>query len=304
MIKPVRLQQGNTVMILAPASPPKVEQVEKMKRKLEDMGLHVKMGKSVYEKHAYLSGSDSIRLHDFHEAFADKNVQGIFCARGGYGSGRLLDSIDFQLIKDNPKIFWGYSDITALHIAMQKHANLVTFHGPMMEECGADTIKQETIASIAQLFEPREQIFQAADTCYPSFSNRVKGEMVGGNLTVLTSTLGTPYEIDVKGKILFIEDIGEEPYRIDRMLNQLRLAGKFEECKGVILGDFNDCGPKKRTDSLTIQEVVYDHIVPYQVPILSGFLIGHCKPNYGVPFGVLVMMNGADRTLIFEAGVR
>jgi muramoyltetrapeptide carboxypeptidase len=304
MNKPKRLQKGDTVMIIAPSSPSKIENIESMKIKLEEMGLQVKIGASVYEKRAYLSGGDSIRLSDIHQAFTDKSVNGVLCACGGYGSGRLLDSIDFQLIKENPKIFWGYSDITALHIAFQKRADLITFHGPMMQECGADTVHEDTISSLQQLFEPKQMSFRTKDSSYPAFSHIVEAPMTGGNLTVMTSTIGTPYEVDIKGKILFIEDIGEEPYRIDRMINQLRLAGKFEDCVGVVLGDFNDCAPKKRIDSLTIQEIIYDHVVPYEAPILSGFPVGHCEPNFGIPFGVQVKMDGKNKTLTFDAGIQ
>jgi muramoyltetrapeptide carboxypeptidase len=304
MRKPNALKIGDTVMIIAPSSPPDVEKVMKMKQTLEQVGLHVLIGKGVTEKRGYLAGSDENRVSDLHEAFSDPEIKAVLCANGGYGSGRLLQDIDFEHIKNNPKIFWGYSDITALHIALQQKANLVTFHGPMMQECGADDVPTETLGSFKQLLEPLSFTFTASETdTYPAFSHSVTAPMTGGNLTVLTSTIGTPYEMDTKGKILFIEDIQEEPYRIDRMINQLRLARKLEDCKGVILGDFKDCGPQKRQASLTIAEIVYDHIVPLGLPVLSGFPIGHCSPNYGVPFGVPVTINGADQTISFEPGI-
>ncbi|MFB7141225.1 LD-carboxypeptidase [Gottfriedia sp. NPDC056225] len=304
MRKPNGLNLGDTVMIIAPSSPPNIDNVMKMKSKIEKAGLHVLIGKGVKEKRGYLAGSDENKVSDLHVAFSNSEVKAVLCATGGYGSGRLLQDIDFELIKNNPKIFWGYSDITALHIAFQQKANLVTFHGPMIQECGADHVLAETIASYKQLLEPLCLTFTASEkNTYPAFSHSVTAPMTGGNLTVLTSTIGTPYEVDTKGKILFIEDIQEEPYRIDRMINQLRLAKKFDDCVGVIFGDFNDCGPQKRQASLTIPEIVYDHIVPLGLPILSGFPIGHCSPNYGVPFGVPVTMNGADQTLSFEPGI-
>ncbi|WP_129692155.1 S66 peptidase family protein [Gottfriedia acidiceleris] len=304
MRKPNALKIGDTVMIIAPSSPPNIENVMKMKLTIEQAGLNVLIGKGVTEKRGYLAGSDENRVSDLHKAFYDPEVKAVLCATGGYGSGRLLQDIDFEHIKNNPKIFWGYSDITALHIALQQKANLVTFHGPMMQECGADDVLTETIGSFKQLLEPLSLIFSASETnTYPTFSHSVTAPITGGNLTVITSTFGTPYEIDTKGKILFIEDIQEEPYRIDRMINQLRLARKFEDCKGIIFGDFKDCGPQKRKSSLTIAEIVYDHIVPLELPILSGFPIGHCSPNYGVPFGVPVTMNGVDQTISFEPGI-
>ncbi|ODG93465.1 MULTISPECIES: LD-carboxypeptidase [Bacillaceae] len=305
MQKPNALKTGDSVMIIAPSSPPNIENVMKMKLKIEQAGLNVLIGKGVTEKRGYLAGSDANRVSDLHDAFSDSEVKAVLCATGGYGSGRLLQDIDFELIKNNPKIFWGYSDITALHIALQQKANLVTFHGPMMQECGVDTVPPKTLASFKQLLEPLSLTFTASEVdTYPAFSHSVTAPMTGGNLTVLTSTIGTPYEVDTKGKILFIEDIQEEPYRIDRMINQLRLANKLQECKGIILGNFNDCGPKKRQNSLTIADIVNDLIVPLGLPVLSGFLIGHCSPNYGVPFGVPVTMNGADQSISFEPGIQ
>ncbi|MFF2875793.1 LD-carboxypeptidase [Gottfriedia sp. NPDC057991] len=305
MRKPNALKLGDTVMIIAPSSPPNIENVMKMKLTLEQAGLNVLIGNGVTEKRGYLAGSDENRVSDLHKAFSDPEVKAVLCATGGYGSGRLLQDIDFEHIKNNPKIFWGYSDITALHIALQQKANLVTFHGPMMQECGADNVPAETIGSFKQLLEPLSITFTAseADT-YPTFPYSVTAPITGGNLTVITSTIGTPYEVDTKGKILFIEDIQEEPYRIDRMINQLRLAKKLEDCKGIILGDFNECGPQKRKASLSIPEIVHDHIVSLGLPVLSGFPIGHCSPNYGVPLGVPVTMYGVDQSISFEPGIQ
>jgi muramoyltetrapeptide carboxypeptidase len=305
MRKPETLQSGDTVMIVAPASAVNIEQVMQGKAKLEQLGLNVIIGQSVFEKRAYLAGSNAVRARDLHEAFANKNVKAVICARGGYGSGRLLPLLDFDLIRLNPKIFWGYSDITALHIAILQEANFITFHGPMVQELGGAELDELTISSFQQLFQPTALIFSAIyPNIYPSFSHSVTAPLVGGNLTILTSTLGTPYEIDTTDKILFIEDVDEEPYRIDRMLNQLRLAGKFDGCLGIVLGDFHNCLPNNRKESLTISEVVYDHIVPYGMPILSGFPIGHCKPNHGIPLGALVTMDGLDQALVFEPGVK
>ncbi|MFD3447540.1 LD-carboxypeptidase [Microbacteriaceae bacterium 4G12] len=305
MNKPTALRSGDTVQIIAPASPTNYEKITAMKMKLEGMGLSVVIGKSVLERRGYLAGTDSVRLQDLYEAFLNPNIRAVFCARGGYGSARLLPSLDFPLLSHYPKIFWGYSDITALHIAFQQQSQLITFHGPMMEECGDENIDEETFASFEQLFAPCCISLSATErNVYPAFSYSITAPIVGGNLAVLTSTIGTPYEIQAQGKILFLEEVGEEPYRIDRMLNQLRLAGKLQQCSGVILGDFHECDPKKQTDSLTIPEIMYDYIVPYGIPILSGFPLGHCKPQQGIPLGAHVTMNGAEQTLLFEPGIK
>ncbi|MFP3122681.1 LD-carboxypeptidase [Ectobacillus funiculus] len=304
MRKPSALQYGDTVMIIAPASPADRGFINRMVMKLEKLGLSVRVGKSVQKKRGYLAGTDSMRLQDVYEAFCDPRVKAVFAARGGYGSARFLPALDFSVIRQNPKIFWGYSDITALHTAFIQYAQLVTFHGPMMEEGGRDE-EESVFPSLHQLFSPTTIQFQAAETnTYPSFSYSFTAPIIGGNVTVLTSTMGTPYEIDTTGKILLLEDVGEEPYRLDRMFNQLRLAGKFERCAGVIAADFHNCNPSARASSLTIAEIIHDHIVPYNIPILSGFPIGHCKPNEGIPLGVQVTMDGIGRTISFESGVQ
>ncbi|MFX3622500.1 MAG: LD-carboxypeptidase [Ectobacillus sp.] len=304
MRKPPALKQGDAVMIVAPAGPVKQKNVLAMKAYLEQFGLTVWLGQHIFAQQGFLAGSDNERLSDLQEAFANPDVKAIFCARGGYGSARLLPALDFSPLQANPKIFWGYSDITSLHIAIQQQAQLVTFHGPMMQECGSDDVHPHTLSSFLQLFSPYPLVFPAKERdMYPAFSHLVTAPIVGGNLTVLTATLGTPYEIDTRGKILLLEDVGEEPYRLDRMLNQLRLAGKFQDCAGVVLSDFHDCKPHLKKASLSLADIIYDHIVPCQVPILGGFPIGHCHPNYGVPLGVQATMNGAQQLLVFEPGV-
>lgn len=305
MIKPNRLQKGDKVMIIAPSSPPKVNQVENMKTKLEGMGLEVVIGKSVYSIYGFLAGEDDVRLADLHEAFGNKEVKGIFCACGGYGSARLLENIDFELIRNNPKIFWGYSDITALHCAIQKYADLVTFHASMMQELGAEDVPEETFRSLEQVWEPKTITIPAGETgVYPSFSGNITAPVIGGNMTVMTSTIGTFFEIDTKGKWLLVEEIDEELYRIDRMFLQLKLAGKFRDAAGLIVGDFTNCLPGKRKESLTLQQIIHDLVVPSGIPIISGFPIGHGKPHIGVPFGTNVTVDGVTGIATFEPGVK
>ncbi|UOY92676.1 LD-carboxypeptidase [Ectobacillus sp. JY-23] len=302
MNKPHMLQSGDTVMIVAPAGPVNKERVMRMKLRLEEMGLHVKLGDNMFRQNGFLAGEDALRLADLQEAITNPNIKAIFCSRGGYGSARLLPYLDFEPLQRQPKIFWGYSDITFLHIICNQLADLVTFHGPMMEECGAEDVAHETFSSLSQLFSPTSISLTASRHDYPPFFHTVRAPIIGGNLTVLLSTLGTQYEIDTRGKILLLEDIGEVPYRIDRMLNQLRLAGKFDDCVGILLTDFYDCEADGKP-SLSMEEIVYTHIVPYGIPILSGFPIGHCTPNIGIPLGSYATMNGQSRTLTIEPGV-
>ncbi|KEK23636.1 S66 peptidase family protein [Bacillus gaemokensis] len=300
MLHPNVLKQGDTVMIIAPAGPPIIEYVLTGAKILEEMGLSVIIGKSVYEKYGYLAGNDAIRLHDIHESFTNPEVKAVFCARGGYGSARLLPHIHYELIRANPKIFWGYSDITALHTAFTQYAGLVTFHGPMIEEVGKG-IHSLSLSSFNQLFHPYSTILSAAECIVSSTNCIVSAPLVGGNLTVLTSTLGSPYEIHTKDKIILLEDIGEEPYRIDRMFNQLRLSGKFSESAGVIFTSCHDCSPSK--PSLSLQSILHDYLAPYNIPVLFGFPIGHIQPNIAIPLGAPVTIDTKKKTLSIPSGI-
>ncbi|PEE44483.1 S66 peptidase family protein [Bacillus pseudomycoides] len=301
MIQPNVLQQGDTVMIIAPAGPPVIEHVLAGKKVLETMGLSVIIGQSVYEKYGYLAGNDAIRLQDLHESFSNPEVQAVFCARGGYGSGRLLPHIQYELIRNNPKIFWGYSDITALHIAFSQYAGLITFHGPMIEELGKG-VNSLSLSSFNQLFYPYSTILPAAECITTTSTCTVSAPLVGGNLTVLVSTLGTPYEIYTANKIVLLEDIGEEPYRIDRMFNQLHLAGKLNECAGVVFTSCHDCIASKQ--SLSLQTILYNYLAPYNIPVLLGLPIGHIQPNVGIPLGVTATMDTERNTLSIPSGVK
>ncbi|MDM5153994.1 LD-carboxypeptidase [Bacillus sp. DX1.1] len=301
MLQPNALQKGDTVMIIAPAGPPTIEHILAGKNILEQMGLSVIVGQSVYEKHGYLAGNDAMRLHDLHESFANPIVKAVFCARGGYGSARLLPHIHYELIRNNPKIFWGYSDITALHIAFSQYAQLITFHGPMIEELGKG-LDSLSLSSFNQLFHPYSTILKATECLASSSSCTVSAPLIGGNLTVLTSTLGTPYEVNTVNKILLLEDVGEEPYRIDRMFNQLRLTEKLSQCAGVIFTSCQDCIASKH--SLSLQDILYDYLVHYNIPVMFGFPIGHIQPNIGIPLGITVTMNTEKNTLAIPSGVK
>ncbi|UYX53823.1 LD-carboxypeptidase [Bacillus thuringiensis] len=300
MIYPNALKKGDTVMIIAPSGPPTLENVLKGVNVLQEMGLSVTIGKSVYEKYGYLAGSDQVRLDDIHEAFTNTEVKAVFCVRGGYGSARLLPYIQYEIIQRNPKIFWGYSDITALHTAFSRYAELVTFHGPMIEELGKG-IDSLSLSSFNQLFHPYSSILYASECIVPSSACTATGTLVGGNLAVLTSVIGSHYEISTANTLLLLEDIGEEPYRIDRMLNQLLLSGKFNECNGVIFSSCHDCNPSKPSQSL--QTILYEYFMPYDIPVLFGLPIGHISPNIGIPLGATATINTNNKTLSISSGV-
>lgn len=297
MIKPKKLKLGDTIGIVAPGSPTTEEKVEKAYKKLKEMGFKVKLGKSCYSKYGYLAGRDELRAEDLNSMFRDTEVDGIICLRGGYGTIRILELLDYNLIRANPKVFVGYSDITAIHIAINQISNLVTFHGPMAESDLAGDISKFSLESLfnsilhedfdGNLKNPTEELITIN-------GGVAEGQIIGGNLSLIASTIGTPYEIDTKGKIIFIEEIGEEPYRIDRMLNQLKLSNKLQEAEGIILGNFSNCMPEDPDMSLTLEEVIDDLIRPLNKPTLYNLQAGHCDPNITIPFGVRVRLN-ADR---------
>lgn len=304
-IRPPRLQKGDTIGIIAPSSPPNQENLKKAYSFLETLGLKWKLGKSVQKVNGYLAGTDEERLRDLHEMFADPEIKGIICAGGGFGSARYADQIDLQLMKERPKVFWGFSDITYLHTAIGLYANLVTFHGPMLASCvGKDTFQPLSAKLFQQLFEPMELHYTDAISPLQTVAGGVAvGELVGGNLSLLTSGIGTKYEVDTKGKLLLIEDVGEEPYKVDGMLNQLRLSGKLEDAAGIVIGDFAKAEPKKGQASLTLDDVFEHYFGNLDKPVVKGFKIGHCEPHFAVPFGVEAKLDGDNKTLTILPGV-
>jgi muramoyltetrapeptide carboxypeptidase len=304
MLLPKALKKGDTIGVIAPASPPNMKRLEKAIPFFTNLGLHVKLGKNIEKVHGYLAGTDEERLSDFHDMIRDDDVKAIIFARGGYGTGRFVDSIDYDLIKKHPKIIWGYSDITYLHTAIRQQTGLVTFHGPMLASDIADPDFDDISAtSFLQLFEPTAlQYNESIAPLDVLVEGEGTGSLVGGNLALITSTLGTTYELDTKGKILLLEDIDEQPYRIDSMLNQLKLAGKLEQAAGIVVGDFANAEPKSEP-SLTLEEVFRHYLGDLTCPVMTGFKIGHCFPHFAVPLGVSATLYTTDKTLSIAPGV-
>jgi muramoyltetrapeptide carboxypeptidase len=235
MIKPKTLKKGDLIGITAPSGavedPSVVYEAEKG---LKALGFEVKIAKSCFQKYGYLAGRDEERARDLNRLFQDKDVSGILCIKGGYGATRILDMLDYDMIRENPKAFIGYSDITALHLAFHKYCDLVTFHGPVgydvtpsFEEYSKSFFLKAltTGRPVGELFNPPDREIRC---CYPG---KAKGPLIGGNLSLVAATIGTKYEIDTKGKLLLLEDIDERPYRVDRMLTQLLMAGKLHDCR-------------------------------------------------------------------------
>ncbi|WP_339216444.1 LD-carboxypeptidase [Solibacillus sp. FSL W8-0372] len=304
--KPKRLKKGDTVGIISPSGPYRDGQLEKALPFLESLGLNYKLGENCDKRWGYLAGSDEERLSDLHTMFSDPDIAGIICARGGYGAARITDKIDFELLNNNPKILWGYSDITFLHTAIGQKNNIVTFHGPML----ASDVAGEDFAPLSakmfeQLFEPTELIYEESISQLHILCEGIAtAEIIGGNLSLLTNSLGTAFEIDTTGKLLFIEDIGEEPYRVDCMLNQLRQAKKLDHLAGVVIGDFADAASTGDKPTLTLDEVFDDYFCKKPYPVMKGFKIGHCQPHFAIPLGVEATLNTEDKTLRIMPGVQ
>eukprot|EP01132_Coremiostelium_polycephalum_P002839 gene2839-3529_t len=275
------LKKGSTIGIVALASPVTLERAEKAQKAVTDLGFNVVMGKTCYMTlGGYLAGSAEIRAREMEQFFQDPNIDCILNIRGGYGTPQILDLLDYDLISRHPKLFIGYSDITALHIVLQQKCNMATLHGPM---AGVEMIdnKWQPISKfyyMKLLLVDRPLGYLQNSLLNPPPKTLVHGRaygcVTGGNLSLVVATLGSSYEIDTKGKILFLEDVDEEPYRIDRMLTQLHLAGKFKDCIGVILGSWTGC-VSKDPNSFTVDDLFQRIIVPYGKPTLSGMDIGH-----------------------------
>lgn len=305
MIRPKALQKGDAIGIVAPASPPNQERLEKAIPFFTKLGFEVKLGNRLEKTYGYLAAKDEERLADFHEMIADDEVKAIVFACGGYGTGRIAGELDYDLIRSHPKIIWGYSDITYLHTAIRQKCGLITFHGPMpSSDIAEDDFDDLSASSFLQLFQPTERIYdESISPLQVLAEGEDEGLLVGGNLSLLVSTLGTPFEIETKGKILLIEDVHEEPYRVDSMLNQLKLAGKLDEACGVVIGSFTKAEPK-RMPSLSLDEVFQHYLSSLSIPVMSGFKIGHCFPHFSVPLGAKATLNTKNKSLSVLPGVR
>ncbi|MGX9135928.1 S66 peptidase family protein [Rummeliibacillus sp. JY-2-4R] len=302
--RPPRLQKGDTVGIIAPSSPPNIERLTKAFDFLEELGLHYVLGNTVQLHNHYLAGTDEERASDLQEMIEDKAVKAIFCASGGYGAARIADKIDYLLLEENPKIFWGFSDITFLHTAIGMYSDIVTFHGPTLSSMGRDDVTNRTKHMFEQLFQPAEIHYdESISPLTVICGGAARGELTGGNLTLIANSLGTKFEIDTTGKILLIEDIGLEPAQIDSLLNQLRQARKFEQVKGIVIGDFTNATPREYQDSPSLHELFESYFTDLNIPVVSGFKIGHCEPNVGIPLGVDAILDADHKDLAILPGV-
>lgn len=315
MIKPKAVKSGDTFGIVAPASRPNNDEaLPKGRAAFERLGFKTKVFPHVEEWHlGYLAGQDVHRAADLNAAFADPEVDAIICVRGGYGCHRIIDQLDYDLIRENPKLFIGYSDITALHIAMGIYSDLVTFHGPMISSEFAGDVSDFTRDNFLKMVTSRQAVgLLPADPQGPEpvtiCGGKASGALAGGNMALMTDLFGTRYEIDTTGKILLLEEIGDEPYQFDRVLQQLLLSGKAEAAAGIVIGQCADCehveGRSGYSRSAKLVDVIRDSFGEVNLPVLYNVPFGHIKNIWTLPIGVQATLDADARSLtIDEPGV-
>ena len=299
-IRPKALFPGARVGLVAPSSSIDDERLEKAIRNIESLSLKVEYSPEIMSQNGYLAGTDEVRLQDFHRQWQRKDIDAIWCIRGGYGCARLLPQIDYKMIRKNPKLFIGYSDITALNIAIQQQTGLTTFHGPVAVSDLTD-YNREQIQQVLFTNSNRQTIVNT-DTApiQVIHPGKARGTLIGGNLSLLSALIGTPYAPKIKGKLLLIEEIREAPYRIDRMLTQLRQALPLKKAAGIILGTFANCEAKPGDKSLTLMECLRNRLGDLGIPVIYGFSFGHIDDQFPWPVGVEASFDTDQQQLIIE----
>lgn len=303
VLLPNALNKGDKIGIISPsAATADRMQFQFAKETFEALGFEVELGKNLRNRRGHLAGSDQERADDLNSMFERKDIKAVICIRGGSGAARILPLIDYQTIKKNPKPLLGYSDITALHQAIHTQTGLITFHG----QNGTGSWNSFNVKQFENVFFKKELITyeneQIKGDDLVVKQNRIqtlvkgkaKGKILGGNLSVLTSISGTPYYPDFKNAILYLEEIGEDPYKVDRMMSTLRLNGTLSKIKGFIFGQCTDCNPGGGYGSLTIDDILDDYILPLNIPAYKGAMIGHIPKQFIVPNGAEVEMD-ADK---------
>jgi muramoyltetrapeptide carboxypeptidase len=307
-VRPKRLSAGDTVALVAPASATfNSVDLDIARESLQALGLTVKVGRNLMSRHGYLAGTDRERAADINDFFKDGSVRAVLPIRGGWGSSRVLPLLDFDAIARNPKILLGFSDITALLLSVHARTGLVTFHGPnglgRWDAWSVDYLKRVLFNAEAVTFEnpkgisDKNALAQVEHRILRITPGTARGRLVGGNLTVLTAILGSAYLPAWDGAILFLEDVREDLYRVDRMFTQLKLAGVLQRLRGFVFGTCAECGPGEGFGSLTLEEIFADHIKPLNVPAWAGAMIGHQMQQWTVPVGADVQIDASRGTI-------
>ena len=297
-----KLRVGDTIGFICPAykGDMKSERIPKMENLISDLGFKIKYGQSCYEALGYLAGSDEIRAKDIEAMFLDQDVKAIICLKGGYGASRIVDKINYDVIKNNPKLFIGFSDITVLLNSIYQQTGLPCIHGVVGIYLGHPNFDEFSLEDFKSLLAEDSKgrvLKNPADDAITINKGIVKGEIVGGNLCLINNLIGTPYDIDFTNKIVFIEEVEEEPYRIDRMLCQLRLSGKLDKAKGIIFGQFTDCVDKDNPDYQTYDDIINEYCQGLEMPIIKNFNAGHNFPFINLPIGLEVELDANKKEI-------
>ncbi len=312
IIKPKALPKGGTIGLVSPsAATAHHKDILIAQKVIEALGYRVKLAPHVMERRGHLAGTDQQRADDINSLFTDKQVDAIFCLRGGSGAARVLPLLDYPSIKENPKPLLGYSDITALHNALLSQTGMISFHGPNATsdwnafhvEQFQRVFEQQQSMRYENLDKKDDELVNTRYFTQTITSGTASGRLVGGNLTVLTALAGSKYLPDFSGKILFLEDIDEAPYRIDRMMSTLKLMGALDKISGFVFGDCNDCQPGAGYGSLSLDEIFADYIKPLGIPAYRGAMIGHIKRQFILPVGAQVTLNADAGTISLDESV-
>lgn len=298
-VKPTCLKIGDTIAIVAPAGPiEKRDALERGIAALERMGFHVRISERIFESFRYLAGDDSSRAEELMGAFEDPSVQAVIALRGGYGCSRLIPLLKEKRLRHHPKIFMGFSDLTTLHLFFRRRFGWITIHGPVAVSSALGNIAGDHEKHLLSLWTDPEYHptlnFPQLEAWFPGSA---EGILVGGCLSIIDASIGTPYEIKTEGKILLLEDQGEPPYRLDRMLTHLYQAKKLQSLAGLIIGEFRDCEPSE--GSYTAGETLREILAELQVPIIANFPTGHGPDNWAIPLGAKVKIDADTRTVLF-----
>lgn len=313
-IKPKRLKIGDTIGVISPSSPSFTKSdILRGKQTLESWGYKVLLSKNLNKINGFVAGTEMERAEDFNEMFRNDSVDAVFVTQGGYGSAKMMQYLDFDLVENNPKIFIGYSDITALHLSIHKKTDLITFHGPGISRLNSSDMTEYTkeyleraltrIEPIGEIRNdnPKKWIHTLCEGC-------AEGEIVGGNMTLACSSLGTPFEIETEGKILLLEDVDTEPWIMDHMLSHLYNSGKLQKAAGVVIGECANCEPRKHEPVyhayVSLEDVLDSYFKPLGIPALYGLPLGHTDDLATIPIGVHARLDATTKQfIILESGV-
>jgi muramoyltetrapeptide carboxypeptidase len=314
LIKPARLRQGDLVGLLAPGGHTSDNAIEKAVRNIEAHGFRVKQGANLRAVHGNYAGSVQQRVDDLHAMFRDPEVKAIWCIRGGSGCISILSSLDYRLVRAHPKVLIGYSDITALHLALYKHAGLVSFHGPVAISSQSDYASEHLLAVLTDpqpsytipmaLENSRRALDEPHYAIRTATHGQASGRLLGGNLSLVSALAGTPYAADFRGCLLYLEEVNEAPYRLDRWMTQLDLAVGFKNAAAVMVGICDNCEGKDEDITLTLAETLDIHLKPLVIPAVSGYSFGHIRHQFTIPVGVRATLDTERQTLtLLEPGV-